>query len=127
MGIVGHLDVVPEGGDWSYDPYGGEIADGKLYGRGAIDDKGPVISAFYAMKAIKEAGIMPRKKVRLILGLDEETEWNGMRYYLKHTPYRSARVSDETPAANYGGNQLSASALARSKDRKSTRLNPVTS
>lgn len=85
MGIVGHLDVVPEGGDWSYDPYGGEIADGKLYGRGAIDDKGPVISAFYAMKAIKEAGIMPRKKVRLILGLDEETEWNGMRYYLKHT------------------------------------------
>lgn len=83
MGILGHLDVVPEGKDWDYDPYGGEVVDGKIYGRGTIDDKGPIIAAFYAMKAIKDAGIIPEKKVRLILGLDEETDWKGMEYYLK--------------------------------------------
>lgn len=82
MGIVGHLDVVPEGNDWDHEPFGGEIEDGKLYGRGAIDDKGPVVAAFYAMKALKEAEAYPAKKVRLILGLDEETNWEGMSYYL---------------------------------------------
>jgi len=81
MGILGHLDVVPEGGDWDYDPYGGTIADGKIFGRGTADDKGPVIAAFYAMKALKDVGIVPEKKVRLILGLDEETNWKGMEYY----------------------------------------------
>lgn len=83
MGILGHLDVVPEGKDWDYDPYGGQIADGKIYGRGSIDDKGPVVAAYYAMKALKDSGIVPEKKVRLILGLDEETGWKGMDYYLK--------------------------------------------
>lgn len=83
MGILGHLDVVPEGKDWDYDPYGGQIVDEKIYGRGTIDDKGPVVAAFYAMKALKDAGVVPEKKVRLILGLDEETKWKGMDYYLK--------------------------------------------
>jgi len=83
MGILCHLDVVPEGKDWDYDPFGGEIVDGKIYGRGAIDDKGPTIAAYYAMKALKDAGVVPEKKVRLILGLDEETGWKGMEYYLK--------------------------------------------
>ncbi len=83
MGILCHLDVVPEGKDWDYDPFGGELADGKIYGRGAIDDKGPTVAAYYAMKALKDAGVVPEKKVRLILGLDEETGWKGMHYYLK--------------------------------------------
>ncbi len=83
MGILSHLDVVPEGSGWDYPPFGGEVADGKLYGRGAIDDKGPTIAAYYAMKAIKDSGLMPEKKVRLILGLDEETGWKGMEYYFK--------------------------------------------
>lgn len=83
MGILGHLDVVPEGKDWDYDPFGGQVVDGKIYGRGSIDDKGPVVAAYYAMKALKDSGIVPEKKVRLILGLDEETGWKGMDYYLK--------------------------------------------
>ncbi len=83
MGILCHLDVVPEGDGWSKDPFGGEIVDGNFYGRGAIDDKGPTIAAFYAMKALKDVGLIPEKKVRIILGLDEETNWNGMRYYLE--------------------------------------------
>ncbi|NLY81367.1 MAG: dipeptidase PepV [Clostridiales bacterium] len=80
--ILGHLDVVPEGDNWEHDPYGGEIVDNWMYGRGTTDDKGPVIACLYAMKAIKEAGIVPKKNIRLILGLDEETGWKGMDYYL---------------------------------------------
>lgn len=86
MGILAHLDVVPLGADWDYDPLGREIVDGRMYGRGTSDDKGPLIAAFYAMKAIHEAGLEPQKKVRLILGLDEETGWKGMDYYLKKVP-----------------------------------------
>jgi succinyl-diaminopimelate desuccinylase len=81
FGIIGHLDVVPEGDNWNYDPYGAEIADNYMYGRGTTDDKGPLIACLYAMKAIKEAGIIPKKNIRLILGLDEETGWKGIEYY----------------------------------------------
>lgn len=84
VGVVGHLDVVPEGDNWDFDPYGGEISEGFVKGRGAVDDKGPVIASFYAMKALKECGFRPEKTVRLILGLDEETEWEGMDYYLSN-------------------------------------------
>lgn len=45
VGIIGHLDVVPIGEGWSHDPFKAEIEDGKIYGRGTIDDKGPVIAA----------------------------------------------------------------------------------
>jgi len=86
VGILGHLDVVPEGADWDFEPYGGEIEDGYLQGRGTMDDKGPIIASFYAMKALKECGFEPAKTVRLILGLDEETNWDGMKYYLECTP-----------------------------------------
>ena len=82
MGIVGHLDVVPEGHGWDEDPYGGIIKDGKIYGRGTMDDKGPVVSCFYAMKALKECGVPMKDTVRLIMGLDEETNWVGMNKYL---------------------------------------------
>lgn len=86
VGIVGHLDVVPAGDGWDCDPYGGQISDGYVYGRGTTDDKGPVIASFYAMKALKQCGFEPAKTVRLILGLDEETNWHGMKYYLERTP-----------------------------------------
>ena len=86
IGVVGHLDVVPEGEGWDFEPYGGEIADGYVKGRGTMDDKGPVIASFYAMKALKECGFEPAKTIRLILGLDEETHWKGMEHYLECTP-----------------------------------------
>jgi succinyl-diaminopimelate desuccinylase len=83
MGIVCHLDTVPEGDGWSHPPFAGEIADGKIFGRGAIDNKGPAVSAFFAMKALKDLDMIPEKRVRLILGLDEETGWIGMDRYLE--------------------------------------------
>lgn len=83
MGILTHLDVVPAGTDWDYPPFEGRVVDGRIYGRGTTDNKGPTIAAFYAMKALKEEGFMPKKRVRLILGLDEEagTGWKGMEAY----------------------------------------------
>ena len=82
MGVAGHVDVVPVGNDWDVDPFGAEIRDGRIYGRGALDDKGPTIASYFAMKALKDAGVKPNKTIRLILGNDEETNWSGMRYYL---------------------------------------------
>lgn len=82
VGVLVHLDVVPEGDNWTYPPYGGEIHDGKIYGRGTIDDKGPAVAALYAMKAIKESGLKLNKKIRIIFGLDEESGWDSLKYYL---------------------------------------------
>lgn len=62
----------------------GVTRPGILYGRGVLDDKGPAIAALYAMKAIRDVGFVPHTNVRLILGLDEETNWAGMTYYLAH-------------------------------------------
>lgn len=84
MGILAHLDVVPAGDGWQQDPFGGEIIDGKIYGRGTSDDKGPAVAALFAMKAVLNAGLVPKKKVRLILGCDEESGWDDIRYYKEH-------------------------------------------
>ena len=61
--VLGHLDVVPEGTGWTYPPYAAEIHDGKIYARGAIDDKGPMMAAMYALKAVKESGTALKRLV----------------------------------------------------------------
>ncbi|MBQ3575533.1 MAG: dipeptidase PepV [Clostridia bacterium] len=81
MGMLAHLDIVPVGEGWTHDPFAGEIEDGKLFGRGAIDDKGPALVALHAMRAVRDAGIPLKDGVRLILGCDEETGMSDMRYY----------------------------------------------
>ena len=80
VGIIGHLDVVPEGEGWSYPPFDAVIENGKIYGRGAIDDKGPVVASLYAMKAILDTCKI-NKRVRLILGLNEERDWKCIEHY----------------------------------------------
>ncbi|KLU67742.1 putative dipeptidase [Desulfosporosinus acididurans] len=99
LGILGHLDVVPEGDGWSVPPYSAAIVDGKIYGRGALDDKGPTLAALFAMKAIKDANIPLNKRVRLILGTDEESGWADMDYYLKkeEVPYLGFAPDAEFP------------------------------
>lgn len=100
IGVLAHLDVVPEGSNWDYDPYGAEIADGKIFGRGTIDNKGPAVSALYAMKALKDEGIPVNKRVRLILGTNEETGWEGINYYMKNeeTPHMGFTPDADFPA-----------------------------
>ena len=80
VGIIGHLDVVPSGDGWLTPPFEATIKDGNIYGRGAIDDKGPVVASLYAMKAIKD-NIKINSRVRLILGINEEKSWNCIRHY----------------------------------------------
>ncbi len=84
MGMLAHLDIVPAGDGWTHDPFGCERENGKVYGRGVQDDKGPAVAALYAMRAVKEAGIELKDGVRLILGTDEESGMRGMRYYKAH-------------------------------------------
>ena len=83
LAILAHLDVVPEGDGWKYPPSGAVIENGRMYGRGTSDDKGPAVAALYAMKAVKDVGIPLRRKVRLILGCDEESGWEDIAHYNK--------------------------------------------
>lgn len=83
LGILCHVDVVPEGDGWTSAPYSAEIRDGKIFARGAIDDKGPTIAAYYALKIVKELGLGLGKRVRIILGTDEESNWRCVNHYFK--------------------------------------------
>ncbi len=84
VAVLGHLDVVPEGEGWHHPPYGAEIVGSKLFGRGAIDDKGPVVASLFALKAIRDLGIPLDRRVRLLFGLNEETNDRDVFYYREH-------------------------------------------
>lgn len=84
MGLLGHLDVVPVGTGWTFDPFGAEIKDGYIMARGSQDDKGPTMAAYYAMKLLKENGFKPKKRIHLIVGCDEESGMTCMDYYNEH-------------------------------------------
>jgi succinyl-diaminopimelate desuccinylase len=93
VGILVHMDVVPEGSGWSVDPYGGQVIDDKLYGRGSIDDKGPAAAVMYALKAVKDSGEKFNKRVRIIFGCDEESgRWDCMKHYFQ---------SEEMPSCGF--------------------------
>lgn len=120
LGIIGHLDVVPEGENWTYPPFSATISDGKIYGRGAIDDKGPVIASLYAMKAVME-NCKVTKRVRLILGLNEETNWKCINYYKLHEEIPTLGFSPDADFpciyAEKGVLSLSLSSLYSSNDK----------
>jgi succinyl-diaminopimelate desuccinylase len=85
VGILGHLDVVPAGAldAWSHNPFEPIIEDGKLYGRGTQDDKGPTLTAVYAAKALMNLGADFNKRLRFIFGTDEESLWRDMKRYME--------------------------------------------
>ena len=84
IAVLGHLDVVPVGDGWTRPPFEGVIENGRMYGRGTNDDKGPSLAALFAMKAVRDAGIPLKKSIRMILGCDEESGWEDMAYYTAH-------------------------------------------
>ena len=87
LDILAHLDVVPAGEGWTVtEPFEPVEKDGKLYGRGTADDKGPAVAALYAMRAVKELGIPLTKNVRLILGTDEECGSSDIAHYYAEEP-----------------------------------------
>ncbi|MGM9549461.1 MAG: dipeptidase PepV [Faecousia sp.] len=82
VAVLGHLDVVPAGDGWSCDPFGGELRGGKIWGRGATDDKGPAIASLYALAALRDSGLPIRRRIRILFGCNEETGSADMKYYL---------------------------------------------
>ncbi|WP_077616483.1 dipeptidase PepV [Caenibacillus caldisaponilyticus] len=87
VGVLAHIDVVPANPDeWETPPFEPAIRDGKLYARGAIDDKGPAMAAFYALKILKELKVPLKRRIRLIIGTDEESGMRCVRHYLKVEP-----------------------------------------
>lgn len=85
VGVLGHLDVVPPGdlSKWENDPFKPVIKDGKYYGRGAQDDKGPTLAAIYALKTLLDCGFELKYRVRFIFGTDEENLWRDMPKYVE--------------------------------------------
>lgn len=100
IGVLAHLDVVPEGelSSWDSDPYNTEIRDGKLFGRGTVDDKGPAFAALYAMKALQESVSELGCRVRLIVGVDEES---GSRCIKKYLAEEEAPCASFSPDASF--------------------------
>ena len=98
VALLAHVDVVPEGDGWKYPPYGAEIHDGRIYGRGAIDDKGPAMSSLYALKAVRDANLSLSKRVRVIFGCSEETGGPDVEHYLE---MEKPPVSGFTPDAYF--------------------------
>ncbi|MCC2928063.1 dipeptidase PepV [Bacillus sp. LBG-1-113] len=84
VGVLCHVDVVPPGDGWTSDPFSADIRNGRIYARGAIDDKGPTMAAFYALKIVKDMNLPLSKRVRIIIGTDEESDWRCVEHYFKH-------------------------------------------
>lgn len=84
IGVMGHLDVVEIGDGWKYPAFSATIADNRIWGRGALDNKGPLFAAFYGMLALKKLGVEPNLPIRVIFGTNEETGMEDCRYYLAH-------------------------------------------
>lgn len=86
IGIFGHLDVVPEGTGWKYQPYDASVVDGMIIGRGAADNKGSALSAIYAVKYLMDSGYQPEHSIRMFLGCNEEAGMKDIEYYVEHNP-----------------------------------------
>ena len=97
--VLAHVDVVPAGDGWSVEPYKLTEKDGKLYGRGIVDDKGPAIVALYCLKALKDCGVKPKRRIRVIFGAAEEIGMNDMQTYFGTEQMPSMAF---TPDSEYG-------------------------
>ncbi|MEG0360617.1 MAG: Sapep family Mn(2+)-dependent dipeptidase [Longicatena sp.] len=99
IGIIGHLDVVEVGVGWTHPPFSGYVNDeGRIFSRGILDNKGPIMSCLYALYAIKELGIKLSKPVRIIFGTDEESGFEDLTYYLTK---EKAPIMGWTPDCKY--------------------------
>lgn len=83
FGVLGHLDVVDVANDWNYDPFDLTLEDGYIYGRGVLDNKGPILSTLLALYLIKKQGITLKKRIRIMFGTDEEMGSRDIPRYLK--------------------------------------------
>lgn len=96
LDILNHLDVVPGGEGWTItQPFQPLVLDGRIYGRGAADNKGPAVTVLYALYALASAGVRPRKRVRLLWGCAEETGAEDILHYYAQEPYAPMTLSPD--------------------------------
>ncbi|GAK47047.1 dipeptidase PepV [Secundilactobacillus oryzae JCM 18671] len=109
VAILAHADVMPAGNGWDTDPFTLTEKDGNVYGRGTSDDKGPGLAAYYGLKLVKKLGLPLNKKVRFIIGTDEESEWTGMTHYFNSEPAPTMGFSPDAEFALINGEKGNAS------------------
>ncbi len=118
IGLCAHLDVVPAGEGWDTDPFTMTRKGDRVYGRGVSDDKGAVIASLYAMKLIQDSGVPLTKRVRLIMGCNEETGSKCMEYYGKHGEPVTAGFTPDGNFPGIHGEKGGCKMLAKSKHTK---------
>ena len=92
VAVLGHLDVVPAGEGWTRDPFRATREGNRIYGRGVLDNKGPILTALFALKAVVEAGWPLRRRVRILFGCNEESGSRCMERYVQ---------TEELPVAGF--------------------------
>lgn len=119
IGILAHLDIVPCGTGWTSDPLKLTLRDGKLFGRGSMDDKGPAVCGLYTLKYLKEAGIdLNGKRVRLIVGCNEEAGSRGLAYYVNKEGHIDYGFTPDGSFPGIYGEKGGVNALFASKNTK---------
>ena len=122
IGVLGHVDVVDGGDGWSVDPFVPTIKGEKIFGRGTVDDKGPIVCAMYAAKYLEEKGMLPEDiQLRIIIGADEESSWECMKYYKKKVdklPIVSIVVDGNFPLINCEKGLLDFNMLFKTNESK---------
>ncbi|MDK7751741.1 dipeptidase PepV [Staphylococcus sp. UMB10092B] len=83
MGILCHVDVVPAGDGWDTNPFDPVVTEDKIIARGTLDDKGPTIAAYYAVKILNDMKVNWKKRIHIIIGTDEESDWKCTERYFK--------------------------------------------
>ena len=122
IGVLGHLDVVPAGENWNTDPFTMTIKDNKIFGRGVSDDKGPMVCAFYALKVIMDNNIPLNKRIRIVVGSNEENGSKCLDYYVSkegHIDYGF------TPDASFPGIHGEKGMIGGSLNAKTTKIKNI--
>ncbi len=99
VGVLSHLDVVPEGNNWNSLPFELSVGDGKMYGRGIADDKGAALINLYCLRVLKDNNVIGKNTVRAIFGTKEERGMDDMDEYFAHEPLPDIGF---TPDSDYG-------------------------
>lgn len=128
LGLVAHGDVQPvEASHWSFPPFAGTVKDGAVIGRGAADDKGPLVQALLAMKALKESGLKRTQTIRLLVGSDEESGSSDITAYLKtHQAPDYSLVLDSAFPVVVGEKAWNALWVQTAPDERPGRMKPFT-
>ena len=84
LGILAHMDVVPvQKEEWSSDPFVLTFYPDRMVARGVVDDKGPLVACYMAMRILQKKGFVPKRKIRLIVGCDEESGSRCLKHYFQ--------------------------------------------